>query len=548
MGAWWGSGGRASGRCADKLDETLSGLGMDVVKAGATRTLDVLEGQSSPAELRAAARKLEAAVILSGTLSVTDVQELSGSDGQKDVGFDLDLELGSPDDPTGVPVAERPLRLHVVAGDEQAALLAACEQLPANVVPLVATRLRELPAIRSLLESEGKGRGVDDAVALERLRPLLDLARRHSEADKARHETEQQLLERDAKQEHGELRKHLVGDFLAEQYWVGRASGPDVLVMRLPYRLAFPEGGGERFERRPEHEQIVRGSADGRNWTPLVEVYNIFSYPSASADGASVALVIDHRQWSKALAVASMRDGAVRELVAHRSQYFSSPVISPDGQRVVFWSSLERDGDKSLEVIGADGSGRRVLVPPPWARMDQPEWLPDSRTIVLSLVEAGETLSSVWQIDVSSGERSMILRAAADPPSSFLRAAAAPDGSYLVVVEQGAAGMWLGRVDLGDRSYTRLIQAPAGRACVSPDSSRIAFETAPTTDADDAIKEDAELALVASAGGAPRLLTRNAIDDALGGWSRDGRRLYFHQNGADPDGKHRNNRIYWIEP
>ena len=562
VGAWWATGGRASGRCADKLDDALSGLGMDVVKAGDAKTVDALEGRSGEVELRKAARGLEAGLVLSGTLRVVEARELGGSDGQKDFGLNLELELASSDDSAGTRLApgDDPLRVHVPAADEPAALLGACEQLPATIVPLVALHLREVPQVKALLEREPRGRGLDDTVVVERLRPLFELGQRHAEAARLRSEAEQQLRDRDAKQERGELRKQLLGDFLGEEYWVGDGPGSDLVLMRLPYRPTLPDASAERYELRPEHEQLVRASADGKARRTLLEVFNIFSYPSVSADGGSVALVLDQRQWSKALGVASVADGTVRELVVHRSHYFSSPTISPDGRRVVFWSSPNRDADKSLEVIGTDGSDRRVLVPAPWARMDQPAWSPDSRSIVLSLKGLDERTASVWRIDVSTGERTLLLgtpaRAAAAPragapvelPSSFLRPTVAPDGSFVAVVEETAQGMWLGRFELVDQHYQRLAQGPAGRLSISPDSRRIALETAPTTDPDDPAKEDLEIALVAATGGAARLLTRNDIDDSLAGWSRDGRRLYFHQTGADPDGKHRDNRIYWVEP
>jgi Tol biopolymer transport system component len=373
------------------------------------------------------------------------------------------------------------------------------------------------------------------------------MAHRYEQADQARREAEQQLRERDAKQERGELRKELLGAFLGEEYWVGPGLGTDLVVMGLPYRLLLPDDVALRYELRPDHEQLLSVSADGRDRREVLETFNIFSYPTVSADGGSVALVLDHRQWSKALVVVSLADGSVRELVAHRSHYYSSPVISPDGRRVVFWSSSSRDADKSLEVIGSDGSERRVLVAAPWSRMDQPQWLPDSRAVVLSLKGSDDVTASAWQIDVASGER-ILLAGASSAVASFLRPAVAPNGSFLAVVEEGTEGMWLGRIELSDRSYQRLVEAPVGRVSIAPDSSRIAFETAPTRDPEDARKDDLELGLVAASGGALRLLTRNEIDDSLAGWSRDGRRLYFQQGGGDPDGKHRNHRIYWVEP
>ena len=94
--------------------------------------------------------------------------------------------------------------------------------------------------------------------------------------------------------------------------------------------------------------------------------------------------------------------------------------------------------------------------------------------------------------------------------------------------------------------------APQFRASNTPaerrDSRWIAFESFPPPHPDDPVSDDVEVLLISADGGQPRCLTMNGRKDSLGGWSRDGRRLYFHQGSRDPDQKRWDNRIYWVEP
>lgn len=562
-GAWWtGPGGRASARCADVLLEKLRAIGLEAVPAGARDVADALAERTTPAELVAAATRLEAALVVVGKLQVVGAQPLSGSDGQTDYAVELRAELRSATADASQPLGDPPPRLHLTAGDEQAALLSACEALPERLLPQLATALSELGPVKEALAREPRRRSLDERMALERMAPALELARRVVAARTDQAKAEQSRRDDDARREQGPLPKHLLGSFIGEEYWVGPGPGDAIALMALPTWNQLSEDGAGTFVRKADHELLLLARADGSERRPLLETYNVYSFPSVSADGAHVAAVLDQRQWSKALVVVDVAGGAQREVVSHRSHYFSSPLLSPDGSRLLFWASTERDGEQSLEVVRVDGQERRVLVPGPFARMDLPAWSVDGRSVFVSLQELGQPRAVLWRLDAQTGERQPLVgaqangeamaaaaeAAGAEPPSSWHRPTPAPDGSYLALVEQTERGVWIGRLELPAGPYRRLASIGVGRMAVSPDSRTIAFETAPTSDPDDPRASDTEIALLGVDGTPPRILTRNTGDDTLGGWGRDGRRLYFQQRDPELVGQRPCHRIYWLEP
>lgn len=560
VGSWWGRDGQASGRCADRLFDRLGALGLDVVRAGHADTLDRLSGRTSPAELREAARELEAGMVLAGAIEVVTSAELTGSDGQQEVVLELHLAVQSTQGEDQVEVGEGAVRMVQVAKTEADALLGACDQLPERVAPALAAAIVELPQLRALLAEEQGQRDLDASVVVEKLAPLRKLAEGWRAAKRRRAEQAKRLEEQDAKQERGAKKKHRLSAFLAEEYFVGAGAKDGVIVMALPTRGVLADDQGEQLQMRAEHEQLVWVGADGTERKVLLQLFNIYSYPSVSADGSAVALVVDHRQWSKALQVVSLPDGAAREITHHRSQYFSSPLISPDGSRIVFWSSQARGGERRLEIIGADGSDRRVLVAGPWEHMDLPVWAPDGRALYLCMRGLDDDGASLWRVEPEGGEPTALLGPAAQASGSpeddsadgasrsFAQPSVSAQGDFIVVVERRDGDSWLGRYELGDGSYRRLAPVPVGRAEISPDGKWIAFETQPTKHPDDAAQGDQEIALLPAGGGAPKQLTINATKDTLAGWSRDGGRIYLHQGNRDPDGRRYDNRIYWIEP
>jgi len=62
---------------------------------------------------------------------------------------------------------------------------------------------------------------------------------------------------------------------------------------------------------------------------------------------------------------------------------------------------------------------------------------------------------------------------------------------------------------------------------------------------DDPGSNDVEVVILSTApGGEPIPVTLNAVDDVLGGWSRDGRSVFVRQDSQDPASRRFSSRVY----
>ena len=566
-GEWWGAHGRLSARCADAFAEQLGpgvdrsksdGLGMDVVPAGDPDVLARLEGKSSRDELLAEASAMEVGLVVLGVVKSTTEVSLSGSDGLNDHAFELSLELAPTAEGAASASFAPELAFHEPGKTTEDALAALCTELPKRVLPALATAIADLPLIADLVAKPAGQRNLDETAAIAKIDPLLKLAFRQREATKKRAADQQALEEQDRRGEQGKLPKHALGAFLDEDYFVGPGPGDELLLMSLP-RTTFLQNDALRFDMVPAHERLRLVGPQGELRPPLLECFNIYSYPSASPDGRFAVAVLDHRQWSKALVIVDTASGLLREVTSHRAHYFSTPRVSPDGGHIAFYGSDCRGCPERLELIGSDGSGRREILPGGFDRLSMPRWSPDGKKLYFAFSQDGGPMS-VWAADVDSGERSAVFGVAAMSAtpakadaeagsiSSYDRPTPMADGSAIAAVEVGSDGSWIVLFDLARGTLRRLAQLAASHIEVSPDGGSLAVETIDAIDRDDPAPGDSEIALVSVATGEVRQLTLNGTNDDLAGFSRDGRRIYFHQGSQDPAGKHWDNRVYWLEP
>ncbi|MBI4957198.1 MAG: hypothetical protein HY908_34615 [Myxococcales bacterium] len=576
-GAWWGRDGRSSARCADAFAEHLGapadkekkgGLGLDVVPAGDPGTLAKLDGKVERAELLEAARSLEAGLVLFGTVKGLGGRALAGSDDQKDFGFELALELVPTEAPGEAVHIAIPQRFYFTGATEEAALDELCPELPKQVLPRLAVAVSDLPLVDALAKAAPNQRNIDETTAIARLDPLFKLAHRFREATKKRAEDEKRARESDAKQEHGKAKKTLVSEFLGEEYYVGAGPGEGLVLMSLPRASVLKDDTALSFTMGELHEQLRLATKDGSPQRLLLETFNVFSFPSVSADGKWVAAVLDNRQWSKSLVILGVDDASLTEVASHRAHYFSTPRIAPDGSRVAYYASDCRNCPESLALVGRDGKNLREILPGGFARLSLPYFTSDGKELVFATSQPNEP-TSVWVADAATGARTAVLGAAAkkkgaepdkppqpaaDPDApppvdpAFDHPVPSPDGSFFIVVEESADGTFVGRFDRAAGSYKRLAPILCTRLEMSPDGKWVAVETPDGKDADDPVPGDIEIALVSTTTGEVRQLTLNGQKDTLAGFSRDGKRVFFHQGNRDADGHAWNNRVYWVEP
>jgi hypothetical protein len=114
------------------------------------------------------------------------------------------------------------------------------------------------------------------------------------------------------------------------------------------------------------HERIEQVSLDGKSRRTLLEVYNVYSYPHVSANGATLALVTDNHGMSTTLRVLDLAGGKVgleqTTSCLKLDGFLSSPRLSPSGARILFYRRDCRRCPNNLELVGASGSNRTTLV------------------------------------------------------------------------------------------------------------------------------------------------------------------------------------------
>jgi Tol biopolymer transport system component len=284
-----------------------------------------------------------------------------------------------------------------------------------------------------------------------------------------------------------------------------RVSGRDPDSEREDYEPTWSYGG--RFF--AYHSDGVRVSrADGSNdhvvsqgsflcdcdpsWAPNG---NRLTYHHAFAENAGIFVV--------------KRDGSNRRLL-DRGQGLSSPVWSPEGDKILYWAS----GD--LRVIEPDGENEEVVVN---ARrkthISDFVWSNNGQKIVYSrrLFEGGEAVGTdIFIVDASSGERTRLSRSQGHDTN----AAWSPDGNKIAFVRrfEGQAEVYTMRPN-GNAVHKLTHAGPHNTQPVwSPGGGKIAFIS--DRDGDD------ELFLMRQDGSHEHRLTRNGIKDSEPAWAPGG--------------------------
>lgn len=539
-------------------------------------------------EILERAAELGIGTVIRGEVQVEKVIPLEGAQFSDIV---LSLSLSVVDVETGdtQEVPSSPFRLFLWGVDASEAVEKNTEHVGRRIAMPLVEALSKLPRLQQFAQLDASASTMEKLMAA-RLKALAIRSNNHQASLDMRASDIAQAEENESKN-FGGLTRTRLGAMLDEEYWVGESADGRAIVMRDQVHVSSPpEHLGYALSSTSERFELVDakpGHAGALRRTALFEHYNFFSYPEISDQGDHIACVLANHGASKTLALISVPQGEFIPLLTHKSEYYSTPVPSPDASRVAFFSRPSRNSPSALEVFERESDSHELLIEA-GLNMTVPVWSPDGSTIFIGLGDG--RIDAIEMIDVISGSRTRLLgihpeldqaeqvrllelagklgeeRPEDEAPeaalarsqklttlakglSSFSLVELSADAKTLFVAEDGPQGQFLGLYDLASQSYKRLAPLAARRIVASPtDPTRVAVELgrAGSRGEDDPSGDDAEVVIVDTQGGV-HTVTMNASDDHLAGWSRDGKALYVQDASPEPRAKRYAARVYRYE-
>lgn len=198
-------------------------------------------------------------------------------------------------------------------------------------------------------------------------------------------------------------------------YTVDVASGDSQRLTSSPlyevYPVFTPDGHHIVYvrldERWLDHEVVVIPAMGGAERVVLRDENffdyhygRTFGYPQISPDSQTLLFRSHRNNWINYWTV-PLAGGAPTPLCAAEADQ-SEAQYAPDGRHIALISN--HNGTLTLDVVNADGSGRRTLVKPEQGACAVPQWSPDARTIAY-LYQSPTDLLDLWTVDVANGAR-----------------------------------------------------------------------------------------------------------------------------------------------
>jgi hypothetical protein len=194
----------------------------------------------------------------------------------------------------------------------------------------------------------------------------------------------------------------------------------------------------------------------------------------------------------------------------------SSPVWSPDGERIAFVS--DRDGNREVYVMYADGSGQENLsqnAADDW----MPSWSPDGHYLAFASFRDRN-----WEIYVMKADGSEQTRLTSSPAADYAPAWS-PDGERIAFVSDRDRNLEIYTMNPDGSDLLRITADPATDQAPawSPDGSQIVWES---------YRDDnMEIYIADRDGQNVRAVTRDAYADDRGpSWSPWGGRIAYYSN------------------
>ena len=194
----------------------------------------------------------------------------------------------------------------------------------------------------------------------------------------------------------------------------------------------------------------------------------------------------------------------------------------PSGRLVV-------SADDDLYVVGADGSGRRLLVGARGPQLDG-DWSPDGRLIAYRDSRAGVNVEDEIYVVAAdgSGERNLTRQPGGDWSPAW-----SPDGSQIAFTSDREGELRIFVMDADGGGVRRVTEIWGEYPAWSPDGTRIAFAsyvggTGPTGD------PDYDLFVIGVDGSGLRRLAGSPAYDMYPTWSPDGTSIAFESTRSTP--------------
>jgi hypothetical protein len=147
-----------------------------------------------------------------------------------------------------------------------------------------------------------------------------------------------------------------------------------------------------------------------------------FHSPSWAPDGQSLALAGDWWVCLYECSIYRLELGSPQEPPLRLADMGADPAWSPDGKKIAFVSLSGDDGYHALDVMNADGTGLKTIVPRDDGTINHPAWSPDGTRIAFSKCHSGACDIYLVALDGSGLKRLTTLHYAVRPSWS-------PDGT-----------------------------------------------------------------------------------------------------------------------
>jgi Tol biopolymer transport system component/tRNA A-37 threonylcarbamoyl transferase component Bud32 len=238
--------------------------------------------------------------------------------------------------------------------------------------------------------------------------------------------------------------------------------------------------------------------------------------PAFSPDGRTLAFIRAPSSGVRDLHLIALRSLREQRLTSDQRSILSQ-AWTPDGKWLLF--SSNRAGSHSLWMISASG-GTPERLPGVGENTSDPSLSRDGTRLVYSQFFND---TNIWRFPIDG------TRPATVPPRRLIASTQydsspqySPDGKRVVFrsSRSGYNEIWVADAETGAATQlTTFAGSLTGTPRWSPDGNWIAFDSRPYGQPD--------IFVISSAGGTPRRLTFEPVEDVVPSWSRDGRWIYF---------------------